>query len=456
MQMLVLTWRRGLPLCLALAVSLPATYVGRWDQWLGVWSETQNYVGIAFIFGVPAASAAGAWVGAQNARGGVSALQAGASASPICVAVRELGEPVVWIWAGFVLACTPAYVATALTADVGHPRPLPIVAQLACLGGMTTLGHLAGTRMPWYLGAPVCAAAAYVLLGFLSFNADRLLLSLTPVDERWMTFHHIIWWVLVLQALLWTLVIAAVVLRRAALPRAASGALVAAGLAAAPLLYVTPATRAVTASDVEMACTTEADTTICLPRAKSELEGALMAQASRGLDLLEGLLPSEVAFIDDEARGVSPDADRSINTVTAEQHRQGRVLVFFSEAGDLSARTQLSTDQFHYGLIAALIPASPVDVGDTEPGGEVILPTATPTDAIYRWYLTALDVPVDGSGGAGAPLLDDRYLDYSQHAADIDAFEGMDAVERASWFESHTQSLRDGTVEWSDFATIER
>lgn len=456
MRMLVLTWRRGLPLCIVIALSLPVTYVGRWDQWLGIWSETQNYVGIALIFGIPAAAAAGAWVGAHNGRSGVHALQEGASISATRVAVRELGELVVWVAAGFALACAPAYLATALTADVGHPRLLPIISQLACLAGSAAVGHGVGTRVPWYMGAPVCAAVAYVLLGFLSFNADSVLLSLTPIDERWMTFHRILWWVLSLQALMWVLVLTASIFRRGSLPRAQLGCLILAGLAAAPLLYVTPATRTVSTPSTQMGCTTRGTTTICIPLAKSALRDNLTTQADRAQEVLHGLLSSDAAFIDDEARGVSYSADRSIDFVAAEQSRQGHELVFFSRAGDLSSKTRVDTNQFHYSLIAALAPASPGDFKPPAPGETPVLPAATPTDVIHRWYLTTLGVPIDGSGGVGAPLLDGRFLDYNQHASDVEAFEGMDAPQRARWFAANAASLSDGTLGWSSFETIGR
>lgn len=440
---------------MVIALALMLTYAGRVDEWIGVWSETQNYVGIAFIFAIPAAAGVGAWIGSGNERSGIREQQQGTSRPLIQVAAREYAEPVVWVILGYAAGSAPALIATYLTADVGRPLLLPVLAQVSCLCGVTALGQVIGARMPWYLGAPISAAVAYVGLGFLSFNADRVLLSLTPIDERWMTFHRILWWVLLLQAALWLMIAANAVMRHAGQKRLSFAALVVAGLAAAPLLYVTPATRVVSNEMIEMSCTSRGDLAVCMPRAKIGLENSLFVQSELAASTLAGLFPKRIAFIDDENRGISRAADQQIDLASSRQTADGRALIYFSQAGDLSARTRIDVNQFHYNFIAYAVPAVRASTYNAPPAGEAPpLPQAAPTDVIYRWYLRSLNVPTDGSGGVGAPYLDDAFLDFSAHAQEARAFEDLSDEDRVAWFSKHAATIRAGRLSWGEFAEL--
>jgi hypothetical protein len=438
-------------LALVLAIALTAAYAGRWSQWLGVWSETQQHLGTAFILAIPAAAGVGAWVGAGNKRGGLEELQRGASRRPITIALREYVEPAVWTGWGYIAGSLPAGVATALTATSDRPRLLPACAQLLCVAGATATGQLVGSRLPWFLGAPVCAAVAYAGLGFVSFNAESLLVALTPIDERWMTFHATLWWVLLLQAAFWAFMFLQAVVRRAGHTTAAFGVLVAAGLVVAPLLSVTPKTRSVPVAGVQMSCVDQANTAVCVPMAKRLLAPELMRAAVQAAQLLQGLLPTRAAYVDDEARGVSIAADRSIEQVVSEQASAGRSPVYFSRAGDLSAYTHLDRNQFHYSLVAFAVPVSTVGVArENASASSRGLPVATPSDVLQRWYLRQLGVPIDGTGGPGAPYLEEQHLDYRAHPQAVERFERLTAAERADWFFEHASVIREGALTWSD------
>ena len=447
-KLLLVPWRRGLPLTVAVATSIIVTYAGRSEAWMGLWSETTNYVGIAFIFAIPAAAGAGAWVASGNRRSGLDEQARGASRSPVLVAFRQFTEPAVWVVAGYALGLAPALVATAVLADVGRPLILPLVAQLACLCGATSLGQALGSRLPWYLGAPLVAAVAYVGLGFLSFNADSILVSLTPIDERWMTFHQIAWWVLLLQTTFWAMIMLHSVLRRVSRPTLSFIALFSAGLAATPLLYVTPATRTAPSYLAAMRCTNERDLGVCLPYAKNGLRDDLTTEAGRATAALSGLFPAEIALIDDEARGSSKSADREIQEAVS-QVDERREPFFMSRAGDLSATAELDVNQFHYRFIAFAIP--PVTAPDPPSTGK---PHASPTDLIHRWYLQNLGVPVDGTGGVGSPYLDDAFLDFGMHPDEVRAFEEAADPDRVAWFSRHAAALRSGNLTWNDFADL--
>lgn len=439
---------------LGVALCLPLAYGGRWNQWLGVWSETQRHLGTAFIFAMPVAAAIGAFVGATTARNGMDAMRRAAGRGQLQVQARAILEPAAWTGLGYLLGTLPALVATAVTAEHGSPRLTPFLAHLACLAAVSALGQVAGSRLPWYLGAPIAAAAVYVALGFLSFNADAVLVSLTPIDDRRVAFEPILTWVLLVQALFWLAIVVQVLLRRTGLRRSASAVLVVVGLAASPLLYVTPDTRGVDVSAARLDCAAASSTlTLCLPRAKEVVRDQLAPELDRAARLLAGLLPRAVAVLDDEAADISASINRDIAATEAQQQARGAEVIRLSEAGDISASTRIDTDQVHYGLIAYLVPPGPAP-SDPEPGdpGRVDpRAPATPADVLWRWYLTEVGAPIDGSGPVGGPVLADRFVDYGGHEADLDFITELSTSERTAWFARHASSIRAGRLDWTAF-----
>ncbi|WP_418058482.1 hypothetical protein [Pimelobacter simplex] len=468
--------RQGTLAAVCVALCLPIAYGGRWDQWLGVWSETQKHIGTAFIFAMPVAAAIGAFVGATTARNGMDAMRQVAGRRQVQVQARPLLELSAWVGLGYLAGTAPALIATAFTAEYGLPRLAPFVAQVACVAAVSALGQAAGSRLPWYLGAPICAAAVYLVLGFLSFNADSILVSLTPIDERRVTFEPIYSWVLLVQALFWLAVALHLLLRRSGLRRRASAALIAAGLAASPLLYVTPDTRGVDESAARQRCEAisparvsrpapEASDsvsamTLCLPRGKEVVRGQLSPELASAARLLAGLLPSSVTFLDDEAADISAQINRDLAATDERERGRGAEVVRLSQAGDISAYTRIDTEQVHYGLIAYFVPppsSSPVPAQEAgeAPDGEDLRPLATPTDVLWRWYLGEVGARIDGSGQFGGPVLDSRFLNYDGHEADLAFIADLSDADRAAWFERHAGSIRTGSLAWTDFRNAE-
>ncbi|MGL5823953.1 MAG: hypothetical protein ACRCYU_03815 [Nocardioides sp.] len=182
-----------------MAIAVFLGYVGEWTTWLGVWRETQHTVGVALILGLPAAVGIGAWLGVSQRRNGLELLTAGAGRSASVVVAWQVGEAASWVAAGFALGAAPAYLATALVPHAGSLTPLPVLAQLAIVVGGLAIGTLVGRKVPSVvpgkLVAPIVAILTYVMLGVLSFNAEFLLIGLTPIDERSMTFDRLQAWV---------------------------------------------------------------------------------------------------------------------------------------------------------------------------------------------------------------------------------------------------------------------
>lgn len=482
---------------LCVALCLPIAYVGRWDQWLGVWTETQKHIGTAFIFAMPVAAAVGAFLGATAARNGMDSMRHAAGRSQLQVQARAVLEPAALTAAGYVVGGLPALIATAVTAEYGTPRLAPFVAQIACVAAVTAMGQFLGARLPWFLGAPLSAAATYVALGFLSFNADSILLALTPIDERRMTFEPVLLWVLLVQSVFWLAIAGHVLFRRAGLRTSAVVCLFAASLTAAPLLYFTPDTRGVDLAATRQECQPIADVdptsqpstsrtpgsragaaasssigdlgdfaasaTLCLPRGKEVVRDQLADELNVATDLLAGLVPTEATYLDDEAAGISTAVDRDLEQTAAQQQDEGRAVVPLSRAGDISAYTHLDTDQVHYGLIAYFAPPaadatspSPEGSSDSEraansPDPDDLRPLATPTDVLWRWYLTEVGAPLDASGQFGGPLLADQFLNFDEREADLTFLTDLDDQERARWLTKHAADIRAGTLKWSAF-----
>ncbi|MFL6159769.1 MAG: hypothetical protein ACJ72D_27085 [Marmoricola sp.] len=443
----LIDWRRAAPVVLPVAIALPMAYLGRWSEWAGVWSETQAHLGAAFIFALPVAAAAGAWVGASDLSSGLDDLRRASGRHELVVSLRACGEPAGWAIVGLALGSVPALVATEAAGPAGHPSLLPALLQASCAAGACATGGLVGRRLPWRLGAPLVAVVAYVGLGAMSFNAESLLVALTPVDDRWAVFFSVRWWVLVLQAAFWVLVLAQVVARRAGRRGLALLLLFVAGLAVAPVLAITPDTRVTSESGVVVRCAPAGNDVVCLPQAKELVRRSLVRNLATATGLLRGLLPGRGAYIDDEARGSSRAADVSIARAAAVQDRRGLPVTYLSRIGDISAQVQLDRPQFQYNLIAAVVPYSGGEVGNRGAGG---FPVATASDAVTRWYLERCGLPLDGTGAPGAPYLADDQLDFTPHAAEYARFEAMNASQRSAWFARYAPVITGGRLTWSD------
>lgn len=364
-------------------------------------------------------------------------------------------------------------IATAFTAGYGAPRVSPFLAQIACVAAVTMIGQAMGTKLPWYLGAPICAAAVYLTLGFLSFKADSILLSLTPVDERRTTFEPIKSWVLLTQAIFWLTIAIHLLLRRSGFHRTASLTIIAAGLVASPLLLITPNTRYVDTGAARQDCepiphlrsvhsraqggAAGTSMTLCLPRGKQVVRAQLAPELNEASVLIAGLLPNSVAFLDDEAAHISRQVDENIDAATAQQRVRGAKVVMLSQAGDISAYTRIDADQVQYGLIAYFVPptslTAPNDATTQSSNHKDPRPIATPSDVLWRWYLTKVGARIDGLGPFGGPALDDKSLNYEDHEASVRFLDALSTAERTAWFARHAGSIRHGKLSWAAFGS---
>jgi hypothetical protein len=441
--------RRGVPLALIMCLACPLGYIGRWTQWLGVWSETQAHVGVALIIGLPVAAGLAGWSGYTARRTGLDLLTLGSGRSPHVVIGREQLELAAWITAGFLAGAMPAYVATAVVPHSGSPSVLSLIPQVMWVCSVTAMAAWIGRRLPWFLGAPACAVLLYIVLGLLQYVAGGALAMFTPLDARWTTFHRTSAWALAAQgafcAMLWTAVLA----RRARFDRAVWSALWLAGIAAAPLLYAGPTARVPDAASAMMRCTTEDDGPIvCLPEAKAYLRPRIGRALSEARTLLAGLVPERVSYVDDEAAGVSRGATTEVARAVRSQVAAGRQVQLFSQFGDLSGYTQLDSNQLLVSIALSSFPVSSVPSESALPSGQ---PPATTSDGLVRWFLQRSHVPIDGTATPGAPILDGRATSFRGHEKVLDVFSRLTPEQRLVWFRSHRTQIETGTLMWSAF-----
>jgi hypothetical protein len=436
--------RRGLPIAVAMAVAVPAVYVGRVDQWLGVWSETQAIVGVALILGLPTAAAAGAWSGYVGRSSGLDMLAAGSSRPTVFVVGREQAALCAWVLLGFFVGLAPAYAATALSPHSGAPSVLPLSAQSAWVCSATVVAAWVGRATMSYIAAPACAVAVYFTLGFLQYAEVDTLTAVVPLDARAMSFYRLRWWVPIDQAVAWGLLVGAVVAYRARLRRATWTALWAAGLAATPLVLVGPSDRVADHAASAIACSDLSTTAVvCLPAAKAYLQQELVQVLDRAERLLSGLRVGGLAYVDDEARGTSRTATQSIASTARKQQAAGREILF-SHSADIP-QTQLHSDEFLLYFAGATFP----DRGRRVAGyGH---PMATPSEALTRWFLERMGVPTDGSAAPGAAPLDGRFVSFRGRHRQLAAFDRLTADQRETWFAEHRAEIRGGRLQWSAF-----
>lgn len=446
--------RHGILAAIAVAVAALAGYAARWESWLGVWSETDQHVAASFVLTAPVAAAAGAFFGAAARRNGIAERRHAAGRPAWLVQSRAAAEPAVWVALGLLLGTVPAWIATARFAVDGSPNPLSTLAHAGALAGVTALGYQVGGRLPWFLGAPVAAAVLYVGLGVLAFNADTLLIALTPLDDRWATFERPLAWVLLAQTVLWIAVLAAVVAHRAGQPAARFCLLVGVAALTVPLVYVTPSTRGPIPAATTQQCEATGSLTLCLPLAKEVVRPQLVPEYERAVTALQGLLDDRVTVLDDEAAGLSPATDRHLSSVAEREELAGAEVIPLSVAGDISAYTRINRNSLHISFLSHVVRANAFEAFEEpaldEPDDGDLRRAAVPSDVLHRWYLTEVGVPMDDTADLDSPMLDDASVNYGDRLELLECFSSLDPGARAAWFGKHRDEVREGAVTWED------
>ncbi|WP_110240980.1 hypothetical protein [Nocardioides gilvus] len=446
--------RHGVLAALAVATATLAGHAGHWRSWLGVWSETDQYLSSSFILTAPVAAAAGAFFGAAARRNGVAERRHAAGRSAWLVQLRAAAEPAAWVALGLLLGTVPAWIATAFVAVNGFPNPLSTLAHVGALAAVTALGQQVGGQLPWFLGVPVAAAVLYVGLGVLAFNAETLLIALTPLDDGAATFERPMAWVLLAQIVLWLTVLAAVVAHRADQTRTRFLLVVGVAVLTVPLLYVTPSTRALIKDAATQQCEAAGQLTLCLPRAKAVVRPDLTPEYEQAVTALQGLVADRVTLVDDETAALSPAIDRDLALLVEREELGGAEVIPLSLAGSIDTYTKFDRNGIHLYFISYLVPASDFrlseETGPDEPDDGDLRRAAMPSDILHRWYFTEVGVPIGSSTGMYSPMLDETFVNYGDRAELFSCFSSLTPEDRAAWFRKHRDEVREGAVTWEN------
>lgn len=180
----------GAAVLLTLAVALGVDS----RRWQGGWAETRNELHIASgLLCVPLALAAGCWHGGRERRRGTGELLATAARSDLARLLASALPLVLWVVAGYAIAAGLALLATWYCATGDSPYLITPLTDAVVLAAATMTGQVMGRLVAWRPTAPLLAAGAYVVLGFLAHDSRRAVRYLSPVVDSWVGSVPV-WW----------------------------------------------------------------------------------------------------------------------------------------------------------------------------------------------------------------------------------------------------------------------
>lgn len=337
---------------------------------------------------------------------------------------------------------------TAKIASYGHPDPLALLAPAAWMVVAGAVGQLLGRLAPYFVVAPVAGVIVYAALAWLVVRDTGVLGSLIPMDWRWMALYERATWISILQIYLAGALAVLILSFGRKTPRRIFVGSAATVLAVAVLLgsWGPAASRQPDFRAAELRCHKDKARVICLPAVKFFQRQQLERVWSMIDTVAPGLLARDFVFVDDEARGLSPDVDAQLNSVLGRLARKPTIAA--SESLDLSASAQVPQAQAigqTLDLVVTLSPA-PETADTSDPRSP-----ATPALVVRSWLYRALDLPTDGSAFPGAAQIDDFTVNFDSRQREITWFAGLTSAERRSWWSAHADELLDGTLKWSAF-----
>jgi len=432
-------WRRGWPLVAAVAAT-QTVVLAWWESWVGSWSATAAALGQALIVTGPVAAAVAAWMARAERSGGTKLLRLASSRASHVPVLRMGYECSVWAGSGMLLGVAVPVIWTARVAEFGNPPPWGWVPLAAGIFGVCLLGVSAGMRLHPHYAAAVAAVGIYgaTVIGVLA--GDEILAALTPYDTRATFFYATPAWVYLAQGGWFALATAAVAGALHGAGRTAGVLAVAAGMLAAPLLLVGYNDRRPDPAALEFVCATGSRVEVCMPRAKAHMLTDIVDTADEFWKLADGLVSPGARLVDEEARGI-PGFDAAFAALGVDT--EGAPNVPFP---DISAVTRLDRAEFLGSLVGAVVGQPPA--GDTV----LTIPyPARPGDVLTRWFYDRLGLPLDGSGWPGAPVLDERVVDYSSAADYLEWLSDLSPDDRQRWFATYRDEIEAGTIRFDAF-----
>ncbi len=436
-------WRRGWPLVVAVAVAQTAV-LASWRTWVGSWPQTAAALGQVLLITGPVAAGMSAWVVRGEHREGIRWLWKASSRPRSLPAFRLGAECSLWAMAGLVLGSLIPVVWTAREAAFGRPGLWVWLPMAAGVFGVCLLGVVAGLRLRSIFAAVAAAVGIYGVTVAALFIGDDILAALSPYDGRTTFFYQIPAWIHALQGIWFALAATAVLVRFEGLRRASGFLAIAAGLAASPLLLVGWDDRRPDPEAMRFVCETGPRVEVCLPQAKVHMLAEVVAAADEFWTVADGLVEQGIRLVDDEAAGIA-GFDEALGSLPEAPGNQ----VMLSAFTDISAVSRLDRPQFLGDLVRWTVGPQRLDPADAQPSR---LPApATPADVLTRWLYEQLDLPLDGSGWPGAPILDERAVDYTGARDRLQWLTARSPEDRREWFVEHRSQIMSGTLTFDAF-----
>ncbi|PAZ14263.1 hypothetical protein CLM62_20015 [Streptomyces sp. SA15] len=180
----------GAAVLLTLAVALAVDS----KQWQGGWAETRDELHIVSgLLCVPLTLAAGCWHGGRERRRGTEELLATAARGTLARLLASALPLALWVVAGYAIAAGLALLATWYCATGDSPYLIAPLTDAVVLAAATVMGQVVGRLVAWRFAAPLLAAGAYVVLGFLAYDSRRAVRYLSPVLDG-STDSVPVWW----------------------------------------------------------------------------------------------------------------------------------------------------------------------------------------------------------------------------------------------------------------------
>lgn len=427
-------WFTGVSVAVATAITITV----RFGDWYGSWGETGRAIEDSTTLTYPLIAGIAAWVASAPKRRRYAWMVNSASRTATELGARTALRIAAPAALGALLAATVALVVTGSEATYAAPPVAQMAPVLAGFAAATCFGLLLAGFLPSFFSPVVAVVTIYAVEVFLDTGDPslRTFAGLTVADPRERTYRGTETWMLEVRALwlialAWLLfVIASKVTTRWLVPFGAVCIL------AVPLLLVGDTGMKVDEAATRAVChEVEERAQVCLSAARDHVHEELADAIIPVISLLEGMEGKRWVF-DEESIASSPEP----------QHSDSDLSVPFAVVHGNSGNAHVVDERrFQADIGRRLFGKCPNTSANSEQR-----PYATIQDVILGWYLTKLDIPVDGSDGYSFPDLSEDLYDYAKVTDFQIYWTDLSHDARLNWFTAHSAALLDCTLQLTE------
>lgn len=436
---LPLTRRERWGTVVLIALITGMTAIDQSASWYGSWGETGAALDKTTTITYPALAAVAAWFASAPGRRRFQGMVRASSRKPYSLPLHAVVSVGAYATLGTLVALAGMWTVTARTATFGRVPLLELVVVLCGYAAAAGFGLLVGSTLPSLI-APV---AAVVVVYGTEYLADTGKPSLSPLaglvvaDSRERTYRETLIWVLGLRAFF---LLAVALLFAALATRAASVWLLPFALVCAtatPLLWVGDSGMKVDPAAMREVCDAHGTVSVCMTAARSHAAGQIYRVLAPDLRLLAGISPGKVVLVEET---ISTDLTATV--------RDGTLTVPFGVVNgvDGDAHRANARDlqvQFTSTLLRSNCKPNAASQASAAP-------RATAADVVQAWLLQKVGIPIDGSGGLGAPALLPGEVDYTGIEDFRTSWGAATNRQRQTWLTLHRDGLISCTLTATD------